>query len=159
MPAGCKPIPGMGNGNLMFVGELPSKDDSILEEPVSGQPGQLLEKILNSSGLSREKVYTTLGVKCFSPGKPKAAEKAMCNQWLAMEIAEIDPKIIFPMGKAATNNFVKVKQADNLADFVGKEFNFCGIKIVPLYSMSYLLQHSSAEVQETVEVIRRYVNG
>jgi DNA polymerase len=161
MPCGNRPVPGMGpqQANIMIVGESLSKDDSILEEPISGLPGQLLEKILNSAGLSRENCYITMSVKCFCDSKPKKKNILTCGSWIVKEIAAVKPKVIFSLGKIATSLFIQMKSTDNIGDFVGQEFKSSTFKIVPLYSMSYLLQHSSADVDNTVEVIRRYSNG
>ncbi len=66
MPAGCRPVGGIGplNARNMIVGEALGADEAILEEPFVGQCGQLLNKMLIEAGLSRESCYITNVVKC-----------------------------------------------------------------------------------------------
>src|SRR3982750_2206040 len=50
---------GVGNpeAELMFVGEAPGADEDVQGEPFVGRAGQLLTRIIEAMGLSREKVY------------------------------------------------------------------------------------------------------
>src|SRR3954468_16893870 len=45
------------DAELMFVGEAPGADEDIEGEPFVGRAGQLLTKIIETMGLSRERVY------------------------------------------------------------------------------------------------------
>lgn len=161
MPCGCRPVCGNGNmpSDYMFISGSLSKDDSVMEEPLSGQLGQLFEKILKLAGLSRETCYTTMAVKCFCKGKPTKLTEIKCSGWLAKEFKEVKPKYIFTLGKTALSYFKYIEMEDGLEDYIGKEFMFRGSTVVPLYSMNYLFQRSSLDVKNTVETIRRYVNG
>ena len=59
---------GVGNpkARLMFVGEAPGEDEDKKGEPFVGRAGQLLTKIIESIGLTREQVYIANVIKCLS---------------------------------------------------------------------------------------------
>ena len=61
---------GVGNPNadLMFVGEAPGADEDMQGEPFVGRAGQLLTKIIEAIGLTREQVYIANVIKCRPPG-------------------------------------------------------------------------------------------
>ncbi|HIE92734.1 MAG TPA: uracil-DNA glycosylase, partial [Acidobacteria bacterium] len=48
---------GHPDADLMFVGEAPGRDEDRQGEPFVGRAGQLLTKIIESVGLTRDQVY------------------------------------------------------------------------------------------------------
>ena len=81
---------GVGNPNadLMFVGEAPGADEDIQGEPFVGKAGQLLTKIIEAIGLSREEVYIANVIKCRPPGNrnPEPDEVAECEPFLFRQV-------------------------------------------------------------------------
>ncbi len=65
---------GVGNpdAELMFVGEAPGADEDARGEPFVGRAGQLLTRIIETMGLSRDEVYIANILKC-RPDVPKGA--------------------------------------------------------------------------------------
>src|SRR2546430_14491284 len=63
---------GVGNpdAELMFVGEAPGVDEDAQGEPFVGRAGQLLTRIIETMGLSRDEVYIANILKC-RPDMPK----------------------------------------------------------------------------------------
>ena len=61
---------GVGNpqARLMFVGEAPGEDEDKQGEPFVGRAGQLLTKIIEAIGMTREQVYIANVIKCRPPG-------------------------------------------------------------------------------------------
>src|SRR5919109_4386204 len=57
---------GVGNpdADLMFVGEAPGVDEDHQGEPFVGRAGQLLTRIIETMGLSRDEVYIANILKC-----------------------------------------------------------------------------------------------
>src|SRR5438552_10140458 len=57
---------GVGNpdAELMFVGEAPGADEDARGEPFVGRAGQLLTRIIETMGLSRDEVYIANILKC-----------------------------------------------------------------------------------------------
>ncbi len=52
------------HSSLMFVGEAPGADEDVQGEPFVGAAGQLLTKVIQTMGLSRETVYIANVLKC-----------------------------------------------------------------------------------------------
>ena len=85
---------GVGNpkARLMFVGEAPGEDEDKKGEPFVGRAGQLLTKIIEAIGLTREQVYIANVIKCRPPGNrnPEPDEVATCEPFLFRQI-DVDP--------------------------------------------------------------------
>ena len=89
----------------MLIGEAPGEVEDQTGRPFVGPAGQLLTKILESAGIPREEVYITNVVKCRPPGNrvPTKEEMAACWEWLAAQIALVNPKIIITLGNTPTH--------------------------------------------------------
>src|SRR2546423_13104660 len=63
---------GVGNSDaeLMFIGEAPGADEDARGEPFVGRAGQLLTRIIETMGLTRDEVYIANILKC-RPDMPK----------------------------------------------------------------------------------------
>jgi len=108
-------VPGVGSADarVMFIGEGPGFDEDHKGEPFVGKSGQLLDKILESIGLSRQTVYIANVVKCHpmkDPADPEARgndrppeppELAACRPFLDEQIGVIAPEIIVTLGAVA----------------------------------------------------------
>jgi DNA polymerase len=86
---------GVGNPNadLMFVGEAPGADEDIQGEPFVGRAGQLLTKIIEAIGLTRDSVYIANVIKCRPPGNrnPEPDEVDTCEPFLFRQLDIIKP--------------------------------------------------------------------
>ncbi len=97
-----------GSGNpqadLMFVGEAPGFHEDKQGVPFVGAAGQLLQKLLEGIGLSREDVYIANVLKCRPPGNrdPQPDEIEACEPHLFRQIELIEPKVIATLGNFAT---------------------------------------------------------
>jgi DNA polymerase len=105
-------VPGVGShdAQVMFVGEGPGFDEDHKGEPFIGRSGQLLDKIMESIGLSRATVYIANIVKCHPMIDPSDPEKrgndrppspeeiAACRHWLDTQIRTIGPRFIVTLG-------------------------------------------------------------
>ncbi len=106
-------VPGVGarDAQVMCVGEGPGFQEDHDGEPFVGRSGQLLDKILESIGLSRKtNVYIANIVKCHPMKNPKDPESrgndrpptpeemAACRGWLEAQIRTIRPKVIVTLG-------------------------------------------------------------
>src|SRR6476646_8865510 len=84
---------GVGNprAKLMFVGEGPGRDEDLQGEPFVGKAGQLLTKMIEAIGLTREDVYIANAVKSRPPGNrnPEPDEIAACMPFLERQIDSI----------------------------------------------------------------------
>lgn len=92
----------------MFVGEAPGAEEDARGEPFVGQAGRLLDNMLASAGLGRERsgeqaVFIANVLKCRPPGNrnPEAAEMAACAPFLRRQIVLLHPRLIVVMGRFA----------------------------------------------------------
>lgn len=136
---------GIPNNKFMLIGEAPGYYEDQEGKPFVGRSGQLLDKILGSVGLSREKdVYICNVVKCRPPENrnPLPEEQTACRKYLDSQINILQPKIILLCGSVAmkamldtTNGITKVR---------GKWFDGPNnSKMMPIFHPSYLLRNNS----------------
>jgi uracil-DNA glycosylase len=102
----------------LIVGEAPGENEDAQGEPFVGQAGKLLDNMLaamkigksgegKAIGLSRQSgVFIANVLKCRPPANrnPSPEEVAMCEPYLARQIALLRPKIILAMGKFAISS-------------------------------------------------------
>lgn len=105
-------VPGVGShdAQVLFVGEGPGFDEDHKGEPFIGRSGKLLDKIMESIGLSRATVYIANIVKCHPMTDPSDPEKhgndrppspeeiSACRGWLDTQIRTIAPRFIVTLG-------------------------------------------------------------
>ena len=108
-------VPGVGSpdAQVVFVGEGPGFEEDHRGEPFVGKSGQLLDRILESIGLSRQSVYIANIVKCHPMVEPSDPEKrgndrpptpeeiAACRGYLDEQLRLIGPRVIVTLGAVA----------------------------------------------------------
>ena len=105
-----------GSGNikarLMFVGEAPGADEDEQGLPFVGRAGQLLTKIIESVGLSRNQVFIANVLKCRPPQnrRPNPDEITNCQPFLKKQIELIAPDIICALGTFAAQTLLKSEE-------------------------------------------------
>jgi DNA polymerase len=142
---------GVGNpeAELMFVGEAPGADEDLQGEPFVGRAGELLTRIIQTMGFSRQEVYIANVLKCrpdMPPGKsgnrpPTAEEMATCLPYLREQIALIEPKLMVALGGVAMRGLLGVDQP--MKSLRGRWHQFAGIPVMPTFHPSYLLRNQS----------------
>lgn len=140
---------GVGNRNAdwLVIGEAPGADEDAKGEPFVGAAGKLLNQMLLAVGLKREEVYIANTVKCRPPNNrdPKPEEADACEVYLKQQIALIQPKVIFAVGRIAAHNLLKTDQ--KVGEMRGQRFEYGDSKIplVVSYHPAYLLRTPSAK--------------
>ena len=94
---------GNPNSELMIVGEGPGEKEDQMGKPFVGDAGALLNKMLKSIDIEREKIYITNVVNFRPPNnrKPESAEITRYSEFLKTHISIINPKILVLMGSTA----------------------------------------------------------
>jgi len=89
---------------LFFIGEAPGKNEDITGRPFVGRAGAILDDLLTSVGLERNRVFITSILKCKPPENriPRKDEIAACAGYLDRQIDHLSPEIIIPMGRLAS---------------------------------------------------------
>ena len=140
---------GNPNADLMFVGEAPGADEDKKGEPFVGRAGELLTKIINAMGLSRDDIYIANVLKCRpdmppnTPGNrpPTAEEMQRCLPYLREQISIIQPRVLVALGKTAMTGLTGADES--MSAMRGRWFTFEDIPLLPTYHPSYLLRNGS----------------
>lgn len=139
---------GEPNHKLMLIGEAPGFNEDQTGLPFVGRAGKLLDQILESVGLSRQKnVYICNTLKCRPPDNrdPLPAEKEACRPYLDAQIETLKPRLIILCGKVALTSFLT--DAKSISRIRGQWFDGpFGAKMMPIFHPSYLLRNPSKAV-------------
>ena len=102
---------GVGNprAELVFVGEGPGEQEDLQGVPFVGAAGELLTKMIQAMGFSRDEVYICNVVKCRPPGNrnPEPDEIAACEPFLRAQLLALQPKVIVALGKFAAQTLLR----------------------------------------------------
>ena len=137
------------NAQLMFVGEAPGADEDAQGEPFVGAAGQLLTKIIQAMGLSRDSVYIANILKCRpdTPGqatgnrKPTSEEMQTCLPYLHEQIDLIRPRVLVAMGATAVEGLLG--RTIGITRLRGQWRTYRGIPLMPTYHPAYLLRNQA----------------
>ena len=137
------------DAEVMFVGEAPGADEDQQGEPFVGAAGQLLTRIIQTMGLSRETVYIANILKCRpdTPGqtsgnrKPTAAEMQTCIPYLHSQIDLIRPKALVALGATAIEGLLGA--AGGISRLRGNWQTYRGIPLMPTFHPAYLLRNQA----------------
>ena len=136
---------GIPNNKLMLIGEAPGYWEDQKGKPFVGKAGQLLDKIFECVGLSRDKdVYICNTLKCRPPNNrnPLPEEKLACKEYLDAQIKILKPKIIIVCGNIALNSMLP--DVSGITRARGKWYDGpYGSKMIPIFHPSYLLRNDS----------------
>jgi DNA polymerase len=131
---------GAEDASLMFVGEGPGEQEDKRGEPFVGPAGELLDKMIEAMGWSRESVYINNIVACRPPGNrnPQPDEVAACKPFLEARIAAVRPRIIVALGRPAANTLLGTDAP--ISTLRGRFHDRNGIKVMPTFHPAYLLR-------------------
>lgn len=139
---------GNPDAKLMLIGEGPGQREDETAVPFVGKAGQLLDRILASVEIDKDKdIYIANVVKCRPPQNrvPLPDEIAACSAFLEAQLNFVRPKLILLAGATAVQAVLKVK--DPISRIRGKWFDFRNdAKVMPIFHPSYLLRNDSREV-------------
>ena len=144
------------DAELMFVGEAPGADEDEQGEPFVGKAGQLLTKIIQTMGLSRQTVYIGNILKCRpdTPGQsagnrpPKPEEMATCIPYLHEQIDLIRPKVIVALGATAVTGLQG--KTLGITKLRGQWQTYRGTPLMPTYHPAYLLRNQALSEKRKV---------
>ncbi len=100
---------GKEDAEIMFIGEGPGQQEDLKGEPFVGRSGQLLDKLMATVDLFRDKnIYIANTVKCRPPQNrdPLPEEQEACSAWLDSQIALMRPKIIVCVGRISAQRYI-----------------------------------------------------
>lgn len=91
-------------GDLLFVGEAPGFHEDQQGLPFVGAAGQLLDRLLDEVGISKQRAAVVNVLKCRPPNNrdPLPDEIEACRPWLETQLAFMQPRVIVTLGNFAT---------------------------------------------------------
>jgi len=141
---------------LLFVGEAPGADEDEQGEPFVGKAGQLLTRIIQTMGFSRDTVYIANILKCRpdTPGqtagnrKPTPAEMQTCLPYLLAQIDLIQPRVIVALGATAVEGLLG--KTVGITKLRGTWQSFRNTPLMPTYHPAYLLRNQALSEKRKV---------
>ncbi len=156
--AGCQACPlhrgrsntvfsaGDESADWMVVGEAPGENEDLQGEPFVGAAGQLLDRMLQAAGRSRQGqgsqgAYIANVLKCRPPANrnPQPAEIAQCEPFLARQVALLKPRLILAMGRFAVQTLLG--STEPIGRLRGQVHHYQGVPVVVTYHPAYLLRN------------------
>lgn len=156
--AGCQACPlhrgrtntVFGTGDVsadwMVVGEAPGENEDLQGEPFVGAAGQLLDRMLQAVGRSRQGqgaqgVYIANVLKCRPPANrnPQPTEIAQCEPFLVRQVAMLRPRLILAMGRFAVQTLLG--STEPIGRLRGQVHRYQGVPVVVTYHPAYLLRN------------------
>jgi uracil-DNA glycosylase family 4 len=165
------PVVGEGShdAHIMFVGEAPGKNEAKTGKPFCGASGKFLNYLIESIGLSRDKVYITNIVKDRPEENrdPTPEEIALYAPFLDRQIEIIQPKIIVTLGRISMAYIMKKFELDfdlePISKIHGKIFetkaSYGPLSIATLYHPAVALYNGSMRevLKKDFEVLKSFV--
>ncbi len=152
---------GHPDADLMFVGEAPGRDEDRQGEPFVGRAGQLLTKIIESIGLTRDQVYIANVIKCRPPQNrnPELDEVQTCEPFLFQQLDVIRPRVVVALGAFAVRTLLRSEQS--ISRLRGQVFDYRGAKLVPTFHPAFLLRSPDRkrDVWEDMKKVRALLSS
>jgi DNA polymerase len=139
----------VGEGNpqaeLVFVGEGPGEQEDLQGRPFVGKAGQLLDRMIEAMGLTREQVYICNVVKCRPPGNrnPEPDEIEACSPFLYRQLDAIRPKVVVALGKFAAQTLLQTEE--RISSLRGRFHPYRGAKLMPTFHPAFLLRNPESK--------------
>ena len=160
---------GSPSAEAMFIGEGPGFEEDRRGEPFVGKAGQLLDKIIESIGLSRKTVYIANIVKCHPMIDPQDPEKrgndrppspeeiAACRHYLDEQIRLIRPRFLIALGGVAAK--VMIGTEEGIMRLRGRwhEYGPDSLPLLPTFHPAFLLRspERKRDVWEDMKELKR----
>jgi len=144
------PVPGNGNpeAEILFIGEAPGFMENQRGIPFCGAAGKLLDELLTSIGLNRDKVFVANILKHRPPDnrEPLPEEIEACKYYLDRQIKVISPKAIVTLGRFSMYKFLPLGKI-SLDHGKGRiiEYNGSRVILVPMFHPAAALRGQDVE--------------
>jgi uracil-DNA glycosylase family 4 len=166
-------VPVLGEGShdshIMFIGEAPGEQEAKTGKPFCGRSGKLLDELLASIGMDRQKVYISNLVKDRPQDNrdPEPEEIALYGPFLKRQIEIIQPKVIVTLGRHSMKYIFETYGLSSafqpVSKIHGKTFAakvpYGEVAIVALYHPAVALYNGSMKsvLLEDFKVLKQYI--
>jgi len=160
---GRKPVYGAGprQARWLIAAGTPSALDEEAGQPLTGDPGKLLDNMLHAVGLSRERdVYVTPLVKCRplnakgGDRAPTPGEIAACRPFVEREVALTQASTVLTLGQVATNGLLGRALQEPLAGARGEVHRLKEVPLVATLHPGELLLRSENKALAWADLCR-----
>ena len=153
-----KTVFGQGDpaARIVFVGEAPGHDEDIQGLAFVGKAGQLLTKMIEAMGLTREQVFICNVLKCRPPNNrdPAPEEVHSCWPYLDQQLKIIHPQVIVALGKPAAQTLLRTQEGISRLRGQWHDYYIGGpgggsepIPLMPTFHPAYLLRSPGEKVK------------
>lgn len=152
---GKKVVLGVGSldAKIFFCGEAPGAEEEEQGEPFVGPAGQLLTRMIQAMGLSRDTVYIG-NIMNWRPQLPLAAdgeqygnrpptqaEITYCMPYLQAQLEVVQPDLVVALGSTAAQGLLGFGSFKTLGEIRGRWKLFGGKPVMVTYHPSYILRN------------------
>jgi uracil-DNA glycosylase family 4 len=149
------------NADLMFIGEGPGAEEDRQGLPFVGRAGELLTRIIEAIGMTRDQVYIANIVKCRPPGNrdPQPDEVAACRSYLERQIALVRPRLLVALGRIAAQALLGNDLP--IGRMRGQWFTVLGVPLMVTYHPAALLRNPALKrpTWEDMQQVRDRLRG
>ena len=137
-------LPHVGRGQLLILTDIPGADDDASGNILSGATGDLMDKMLNAIGESRDTVSIVPMIFWRTPGgrTPSQTELDMARPFVDKAIELIKPRVILTLGTLPAAQMINVNLAKSHGVAVKLEN---GATCVPIFHPNYLILKPAAK--------------
>ncbi|MDP8226904.1 MAG: uracil-DNA glycosylase [Candidatus Celaenobacter polaris] len=140
----------VGEGNIhadvMLIAQAPGELEDKENRMFIGPSGTILHTLLKNANICEDELYMTNLIKCTLPKnrRPKQKEIEACSFYLDMEIDEVQPWLLAPLGYYATKYLfsrfaLKTISRKEFPQLIGNSVRTNGYHILPLSHPASLL--------------------
>ena len=146
---------------LVFVGEAPGFEEDRQGLPFVGKAGQLLTKMIEAIGMTRNQVFICNVLKCRPPENrnPKPEEVLNCRPYLWSQLEIIKPKIICALGNFASQALLGTTKS--ISQLRGSIHEVREFRVICTFHPAYLLRNpdDKRKAWEDLKRVRAEVNS
>jgi len=147
---------GNPNAKIMIVGEGPGANEDLEGVPFIGKTGELLDKMLLSINLDRDKVYITnvVNYRPVENRSPKEEEIIRYLPYLTRHIEIIDPKILVLLGSTALHAIIGDNQIISAVrgKWIEKKIGKCSVSIIASFHPAFLMRQPDQKAMSWIDL-------
>jgi DNA polymerase len=168
-----KYLPVIGEGSLdasiIFIGEAPGENEAKTGKPFHGRSGKMLDELLTSIKMDRQKVYITnlVNDRPHDNRDPSPKEIALYGTFLERQIEIIKPKVIATLGRHSMKyifeKFSLNSEIQVISKVHGKTYKILAswgeVIIIALYHPAVALYNGSMKsvLKDDFKVLKRHI--
>lgn len=150
---------GTPDARVMIVGEAPGADEDRLGKPFVGVSGQLMDRMMEAIGLTREGGFYITNILFWRPPgnrTPTLAEQAMCLAFTRRHIELVRPKVLVLAGGVSAKAILDT--AEGIMRLRGKWTSYrlpdgTEIPTMPTFHPAYLLRTPASKRQSWQDLL------